>query len=111
MIPPRIEEVTDEERDRIFTRVAEEVVKRRYEVPVLLALEMHRPLTFLGSQLMIVLTPALAPAFGLQNLGAIVALMQGEGNLDRLLERIEELAARRDGLIPVGDVGDEGRAA
>lgn len=87
----------EQERDRILDRVAREVTRRRLEVPAILALEMHRPLTFLGSQALVVFTPLLAPAFGLDNLEKLTRLLQDRGNLDRLLDRIENDVARRDG--------------
>jgi hypothetical protein len=85
-----------EERDRMLDRIADEVVRRRMEVPAVLALEMHRPLTFLGSQALVVFTPMLAPAFGLDNLQKLSKLLEERANLDRLLDRIEDLAADRD---------------
>ena len=89
-------EVTAEERDQILDRIARQVAGRRLEVPAVLALELHRPLTFLGSQALIVFTPLLAPAFGLENLQKVSTLLEDRGNLDRLIDRIEELAATRD---------------
>ena len=88
-------ELAPEERDRILERVAREVTRRHLEVPATLALEMHRPLTFLGSQAVIVFTPLLAPAFGLGNMQVLSKLLEDRENLDRLLDRIEDLAAER----------------
>jgi hypothetical protein len=88
-------ELEPEERDRILDRVAHEVTRRGLEVPAILALEMHRPLTFLGSQALVVFTPMLAPAFGIGNLQKLSKLLEERENLDRLIERIEELAAER----------------
>jgi hypothetical protein len=85
-------EVSPEERDRFFDRLAREVVRRRMAVPTILALEMHRPLAFLGSQALIVLTPLLAPAIGLRNMQAACALLAQPGGVDHLVDRIEELA-------------------
>ena len=96
MLPPLPEELEPEERDRLLDRMAREVTRRRLEVPVILTLELHRPLTFLGSQALAVFTPMLAPAFGLGNLQKLYRLMEDRENLDRLLERIEELAAARE---------------
>jgi hypothetical protein len=92
-------ELTPEERDQILERVSQEVIRRRLEVPAVLALELHRPLTFLGSQALVLLTPLLGPAFGLANLQKLAALLEDRSNLDRLILRIEELAAeaRRPG--------------
>ncbi|MFN3649869.1 MAG: hypothetical protein ACK47B_09820 [Armatimonadota bacterium] len=90
-------ELSLEERDRLLDRMADEVLKRRLEVPAILALELHRPLTFLGSQAVALFTPMLAPAFGLANLEKLYHLLEDRGNLDLLLERIEAGAAERRG--------------
>jgi hypothetical protein len=89
-------ELTEEERDRILERAAREVVRRRMQMPAVLALELHRPLSFLGSQALIVFTPLLAPAFGLDNLQKLSLLLEDRANLDRLIDRIEELSAEAD---------------
>lgn len=86
-------ELTPEERDRLLERVARQVVRRRLEVPAILFLELHRPLAFLSSQALILFTPLLGPAFGLENLQRLTRLMADRENLDRLIERIEALAA------------------
>jgi hypothetical protein len=95
MLPLELE-LTDEERDRLLERAAQTVVRRRMEMPAVLALEMHRPLTFMSSQALIVFTPFLAPAFGLENLQKLSRLLEDRGNIDRLIERIEALAAPPD---------------
>jgi uncharacterized membrane protein len=81
--------LTDEERDRWIQRMAEEVARRRLEVPAVLLLEMHRPLTFLASQALVVSTPFLGALVGPDN-------VLNRANLDRLLERIEALVSERD---------------
>jgi hypothetical protein len=89
-------ELSAEERDRLLEQAAQEVVRRRLEVPALLVLELHRPLTFLSSQALVVFTPLLAPAFGLENLQKLSRLLEDRTNLDRLLDRIEALAEERE---------------
>lgn len=99
-LPPDLE---PEERDRMIDRLAEEVTRRRLEVPVILALELHRPLAFLGSQALAVFTPMLAPAFGVANLQKLYRLTEDPRNLDRLLERIEEFTAARNAETQSGN--------
>jgi hypothetical protein len=103
-------EITAEERDGILDRIAREVTRRRMEVPAILALELHRPLSFLGSQTLVVFTPMLAPAFGLQNMQKAARLLEDRGNIDRLIERIEEMAdAQKETGTPEVNAGsDEG---
>jgi len=91
MLPLELD-LTDDERDRLLERVAGTVARRRMEVPAVLALEMHRPLSFMSSQALIVFTPLLAPAFGLENLQKLSRLLEDRSNVDRLIDRIEALS-------------------
>jgi hypothetical protein len=95
-------ELTPEERDQILDRAARAVTRRRLEVPAVLWLELHRPLTFPLSQALVIFTPLLGPAFGLENVQRLSKLLEDRGNLDRLIDRIEELAAEEveEGHIP-----------
>src|SRR5215212_7687472 len=84
--------LSPEERDRLLNRVAREVTSRHLATPVILLLELHRPLTYLASQALVLFTPLLGPAFGLENLQRLTRLLADGENLDRLIDRIEALA-------------------
>jgi hypothetical protein len=99
MLPLEID-LTPADRDQLLDRLAAAVTRRRMETPAIVALEMHRPLTFLGSQALVVFTPMLAPAFGLENLQRLQKLLEDRNNLDRLIDRIEEQSARRAASEP-----------
>jgi hypothetical protein len=99
MLPLEID-LTPADRDQLLDRLASEVTRRRMETPAILALELQRPLTFLGSQALVVFTPMLAPAFGLQNVQRLQKLLEDRENLDRLIDRIEEQSARRAASEP-----------
>ena len=88
-------ELPPEERDHLLERAAQEVIRRRLEAPAILALELHRPLAFLSSQALVVFTPLLAPALGLEILQKLTRLLEEPSNLDRLIQRIEALAEER----------------
>lgn len=88
---PLASDLPPDERDHLLERAAQEVVRRRLEVPTILALELHRPLAFLSSQALVVFTPLLAPAFGWQNLQKLTLLLEDRANLDRLIDRIEAI--------------------
>jgi hypothetical protein len=79
----------------LIERIAEWVHRRRLETPAILFLETHKPFSYLGSQFLLVGTPAAAPLFGLQNLKSLYRLMEKSENVDRLIARIEELAEAR----------------
>jgi hypothetical protein len=88
-------ELSPEERDRLLERAAAAVVRRRLETPAILFLELHRPLTNLGSQALILFTPLLGPALGLETLQKLTRLLEDRENLDRLIDRIETGAEER----------------
>ena len=89
------EELSIEERDGMIERIAEGIVKRGMETPAILFLEMHKPLSFVASQGMIVAGPLVAPLVGLGNLESTRKLLEDRQNVERLLCRIEELAEQK----------------
>ena len=88
--------LTNEERDRWLDRMAREITRRRMEAPAAFALALHRPLAFLGSQALLVAMPFFAGLVGPENVMKLSRLMEDRRNIDRLLDRIEELAAERN---------------
>lgn len=94
--PADAEEDADaEQRDAVIERIAREVVGRRMETPAILFLEMHKPLSFVASQGVLVGAPVFAPFFGIKNVEVASRLMANRGNVELLIRRIEELAAER----------------
>jgi hypothetical protein len=89
------EELSDEERDRWIEKLADGVVKRGMEAPAILFLEMHKPLTFIASQSLVVGSPFIAPFVGIENVQAASKLMAKRENVERLIDRIEEMREER----------------
>jgi len=83
------------ERDRIIERIADSVVRRGMQTPAILFLEMHKPLSYVASQGVVVLSPLVAPLVGLENLQIASKLMEDRENMELLIQRIEELAEER----------------
>ncbi|MBW3622443.1 MAG: hypothetical protein KY468_03430 [Armatimonadetes bacterium] len=79
----------------LIEQVATWVDRRRLETPALLFLETHKPFAYLGSQFFLVAMPTVAPLFGLQRAEQLYALMEKSENVDRLIQRIEELVEAR----------------
>jgi len=84
-------ELTDEERDKLVEDLAQKIHRRGLHVPAILFLEMHKPLTYLGSQALILGSGFLAPLFGAKNLQKFSKLFETRANVERLVRRIEEL--------------------
>lgn len=89
------EELTDEQRDTILERIAQAVVQRGMAAPAVLFLELNKPLSFVASQSLIVLTPFLAPFVGIDNVHRYSRLLEKRENVERLIERIEQLEHER----------------
>jgi len=91
---------TPEQLDAV-DRLARFVVRFGLTVPALLAIEGMRPLGFVGSQFMHLLTPSIGVFLTPDQWNAIAALLEKRRGVDVILERIEAIdaehrAARRD---------------
>jgi len=88
--------LTLEEIDARLDVIARQIVGRRLETPASMFLEMHKPLSYLASQGLIVAIPMLGPLIGHQNIADFSKILSDSANVERLIQRIEELAAQRD---------------
>ncbi|MER3474676.1 MAG: hypothetical protein C4335_11735 [Armatimonadota bacterium] len=89
------DELTDEQRDAILERIARAIVQKGMSAPAVLFLELNKPLSFVASQSLIVLTPFLAPFVGIHNVHRYSRLLEKRENVERLIERIEQLEHER----------------
>jgi 2-polyprenyl-6-methoxyphenol hydroxylase-like FAD-dependent oxidoreductase len=81
--------------DPLLDRIAAQVVRRGMVTPAVFFLEMNRPVGFLAGQATHVLTPFLAALIGLETVRKLAHLLEDPANVDRLLERIEQLERER----------------
>jgi len=90
-------ELTDQE---ILDRLASWVVAKRMTVPAILFLESHRPLSFVGSQAMIMASPIahffepflqslIGPGYGHRIYERFAEMMEDRENFERLIIAIE----------------------
>ncbi len=88
--PPKkpLEEWTDEE---LLDAVAGRMVRMRLAVPAIFFLESTKPLSFLGSQLLIFLQPFVQAFLTIRNYERFAQLMEDRQNVERLIRRIEAL--------------------
>jgi hypothetical protein len=89
------DQLTPEERDKLIDELARKVVGRRMETPVIMFLEMHKPVTFLASQSILVASPFLVPLFGAEGVQKYSRLFSSVDNVELLIERIEELSDKK----------------
>ena len=81
------------ERERDWTeaidKAATKIVDIGMEMPVILFLEAHKPVTFFVNQLLVFLTPILAPLFGGRT-EDLAEFFEHTENIEKLIRRIEE---------------------
>ena len=85
------EPLTPEERTMLIEKWVTAIEKRRLVMPVLFALEMHRPLGFLASQSMIVGAPFVSPLIGLERWQDASRLLGDKKAMDELIQKLEDL--------------------
>ena len=83
------EDLTDQEEDALIEKAASEIKKRRLEVPAILLFEMHKPLSYVGSQAAIVFSPFLVPFLGFDAVNNYSRLFSRRDSIDKLLARLE----------------------
>lgn len=100
-MPEMDEPLSDEEKEQLINELAQKVVDKRMETPMILFLEMNKPLSFFASQSMVAMSPFLIPLFGQAGIRKYSQLLSSTDNVEMLIERIEDLADRRKN--PNGD--------
>jgi hypothetical protein len=90
------QDIPPEKSSELIEKIAKEVVKRRLEIPAILFLEMHKPLTYIASQGVVVFSPFMAPFFGYDNVLLASKLMEKRENVENLICRIEEISANQN---------------
>ncbi|MHC5024029.1 MAG: hypothetical protein ACYTGG_08965 [Planctomycetota bacterium] len=120
--PPGPAEPTPQQQP-VVDRICREIARRHLTTPGLIALEMFRPLNFLGAQALRFLEPAvwsIARAQGFERYQQFALFLERRGSMDYLCRRIEHFEheyERRertgaDGAGPdAGDGDDAGGAA
>ena len=86
--------VTDSQAAAV-EKVAEFLVRFSLTLPAILTLETMRPLSFVGSQFMHVLSPAITTILSADSWDELAHLLEDRRGLDYLLGRIEELDKER----------------
>jgi hypothetical protein len=85
-----VRELTPEETEAV-DRVARFVVRFGLAMPAILWLESMRPLTFVGSQFMHVLSPSVTAFLPINEWDALARLLEEREGLEVLITRIEAL--------------------
>lgn len=84
----------DRERE-VIERMARRVVSYGLEVPVVLFLELHKPLANILGHCLLFAFPFLAPFLGVTALSEAGAILSTSDGIEALIKRIEELASEK----------------
>jgi extradiol dioxygenase family protein len=84
-----------EEQIEAVDRVARFLVRFGMTVPAVLAIESMRPLGFVGSQFMHLLTPSIGVFLTTDQWNALASLLEKRRGVDVILDRIELIDAQR----------------
>lgn len=95
-LPPEENELTPDEQE-IMRALAQKVVDWHMTVPAILTLESVKPLNWIGSQAMVFFEPfvtaILSAPLSVKNYNLFRQMMEKRDNVERLLQKIEELDA------------------
>jgi hypothetical protein len=84
-------------RDEILTKIAQKVVDLKLTPVAIVMLESSKPLSFVGSQLMVFLQPIVTSIFPFHQYDEVAAMLEDRANVEALIQRIEKLEdGRRD---------------
>lgn len=89
------DQLTTGEREKLIDELARKIVDKRMETPAIMFLEVHKPVTFLASQSMLVASPFLVPLFGADGVQKYSRLFSSADNVELLIERIEEMSEKK----------------
>ena len=93
----------DEPEQKLIERVADFLVRRGLTAPALMLLEVGRPLNFVGSQLLVFLSPFLSLIFKPEELKRFTRLLARRGSVDALVEAISRRSDRESNRSPAAD--------
>ena len=91
-LPPEKEALAEAEAE-MLRKIAQKVVQWQMTVPAILFLESFKPLNYIGSQAMVFLEPFVGAVFDLKDYNLFRQMMEKRENVERLLQKIEELDA------------------
>ncbi len=80
----------EERFEELIDKIARMIVQRRLGVVAIVLLESVKPLTFLGSQLMVFMDPFVSAFFKPDDYRLFYEMIEDRKNIDKLIERIEK---------------------
>lgn len=88
-------DITPERKNEILTKIARRTVELRLSPVAIVLLESTKPLSFVGSQLMVFFQPIVTALFPFHQYDEIAALLEDRENIEILIRIIEQLEEER----------------
>lgn len=82
----------------LLSRLAKEIVDRSLTAPAVMFLESTKPLSFLGSQIMVFFSPFVKAFWDGASYDQLSALLEDRENIEILLEEMERLESERGAI-------------
>lgn len=82
-------ELPDERRDELIEKTARAVVDRNLAAPAIFFLETMKPLSFVGSQVMVFFDPIVRSIFNFRQYNEVRLALEHRENVELLLRKIE----------------------
>ena len=106
---PKYGELSPERRDELLDKIARAVVDRRLTAPAIFFLESTKPLSFIGSQVMVFFDPLVQSIFNIRGYDDVRLALEERENVERLLATIERYDAERRAEVKEKKKGRQGR--
>jgi hypothetical protein len=84
-------DISVERRDEVLTKIAQKIVNMRLTPVAVVMLESSKPLSFVGSQLMVFFQPIVTSLFPFRQYDEVAALLEERANVEALIQMIEKL--------------------
>ncbi len=88
-------DISPQRRIEIITKIAQKTVDLRLTPIAIVLLETTKPLSFVGSQLMVFFQPIITAVFPFYQYEEIAALLEDRNNIELLIKIIEQLEENR----------------
>jgi hypothetical protein len=90
---PEYGELSPERRDELIRKIARAVVERNLTAPAIFFLESTKPLSFIGSQVMVFFDPLVRSIFNVRGYDDVRLALENRENVELLVAEIERYDA------------------
>lgn len=98
-------DISETRKAEIIQKVAQKIVDLKLTTIAIVLLESSKPLSFIGSQLMVFFQPIFTAVFPFTQYDEFAALLEDRKNIELLIQEIEQLDEEKRGKGKKSDVG------